>query len=101
MQHITRRRPAGRRPAGDLRRCRLRIGPATDLTLEEQGIEILAMPGVLRVVQEHDGALTVDFDPRRLRIAELVADLELARVIDASIPWGLEPSPQVVLPATG
>ena len=101
MQHITRRRPAGRRPTGDLRRCRLRIGPADGVTLEEQGIEILAMPGVLRVVREHDGALTIDFDPRRLRIAELVADLELARVIDPSVPWGVEPSPEVVLPAAG
>jgi len=51
------------------------------------------MPGVLRVIAEHDGSLTVDFDPRRLRIAELVAALELADVIDPSVPWGVEPAP--------
>ena len=39
------------------------------------------MPGVLRVIEEHDGALTVDFDPRRLPISRLVAALELAHVI--------------------
>ncbi|HYJ60702.1 MAG TPA: hypothetical protein VE032_04475 [Actinomycetota bacterium] len=84
--------PAGR-DRDRLRRCRLHVGPGTTASLDPEGIEILGMPGVLRVIEEHDGALTVDFDPRRLPISRLVAALELAHVIRPTTRWGVEPHP--------
>jgi hypothetical protein len=75
----------------DIARCRLRIGPGSNASLEDEGVAILELEGVRSVALDPTAALVVDFDPRLLAVADLVEMLEFAGVIGPGIAWSVHP----------
>lgn len=75
----------------DIARCRLRVGPGSHASLEDEGVAILELEGVRSVALDATAALVIDFDPRLLAVADLVTMLEFAGVIGPDIPWSVHP----------